>query len=67
MIKKEKTEEDYFNLLGMFGTVLNHIGGHVEIPMSEIEAIDLKARELKSWFDPETNTFVFELSEIINA
>lgn len=67
MTEGRKTEEDYFNLLGMFGTVLHHVGGKVEVPYSELELVDLTAKELTTRFDGHKNVFVFELKDIINA
>ena len=66
MIEGRKTEEDYFNLLGMFGTVLLHIGGKIEIPFEEISRVDFSTKELKTWFDQAKNVFVYELTEAAN-
>lgn len=61
-----KTEEDYFDLLGTLGLVLEQVGGKVEVPYSALANLDLTKRELVSTFDVERNVFVFELKALVD-
>jgi hypothetical protein len=48
----------------MLGLVVMHVGGRVEIPYADIQALDLTQKQLVNTFNPETNTFVFELVDV---
>lgn len=60
-----KTEEEYFDLLGMFGAVLSHLGGAIEVPYDELKNLDLTTKEMTTKFDPERNVFIFELKSVV--
>ena len=59
-----KTEEDYYNLLGMMGVILQHIGGKVEITYEELASTKFSDKEFVHQFDAARNLFVFELKDV---
>lgn len=59
-----KTDEEYYNLLGMFGVALAHLGGKLEVPQNELLEIDLTTKEFKEWYDNARGVFVFELVDV---
>jgi hypothetical protein len=54
-------EKKYFDLLSMFGLVLQSVGGSVEFTFEDATTFDPHELELVQSFDPERNVFRFEV------
>jgi hypothetical protein len=54
-------EKKYFDLLSMFGLVLQSVGGSVEFTFEDATDFDPHGLELVQSFDPIRNVFRFEV------